>query len=357
MKKARALVYTGGYFTLVNGKSTHGLLRHSDRFEITGVIDEPHAGMDAGVLLDGVHRNVPVYGTFPDAMEDQEEKPEYLILGIATPGGKMPGEIKEVMYLALKEGMKVVNCLHELFSGDEEAVRLAGRNGGEIIDLRKSKPFDELHFFSGDILSVKAPRIAFLGTDCALGKRTTAVLLIEELASRGVHAELVYTGQTGWLQGFGYGLILDATPNDFVSGELEHEVARCDRETHPDLILIEGQSSLRNPSGPCGSEILLSCMAKGTVLQHAPRRMFYEPLGGFPWPIPPLKDEIKLVEMYGSEVIAVSLYEGGMDRERELSEWKRYYRGELGRPVVAPVSDGADELAEIAIQFMEEHKK
>ena len=87
---------------------------------------------------------------------------------------------------------------------------------------------------------------------------------------------MIYTGQTGWIQGARYGIVLDAIVNDFVPGELEHAIVRCDREVEPDLIVIEGQSCLRNPSGPCGAEMLLSAAARGVVLQHAPGRDYLE---------------------------------------------------------------------------------
>ncbi len=109
-----------------------------------------------------------------------------------------------------------------------------------------------------------------LGTDCALGKRTTTRMLVEACRRAGLRAEWIYTGQTGWLQGAPFGFILDATANDFVSGELEHAIVSCARERSPDVIFLEGQSALRNPSGPCGSELLLSAGARGVVLQHAP---------------------------------------------------------------------------------------
>ena len=95
-----------------------------------------------------------------------------------------------------------------------------------------------------------------LGTDCALGKRTTARFLLEACRAVGLSTELIYTGQTGWMQGAPFGFILDSVPNDFVSGELEHAIVSCWKERRPELILLEGQSALRNPSGPCGSEFL-----------------------------------------------------------------------------------------------------
>ena len=93
---------------------------------------------------------------------------------------------------------------------------------------------------------------------------------------RGSNAEMIYTGQTGWMQGAPYGFVLDAVANDFVSGELEHAIVCCDRELNPDVILIEGQSSLRNPSGPIAvSEFICSGGASGVVLQHAIGREFF----------------------------------------------------------------------------------
>ena len=94
----------------------------------------------------------------------------------------------------------------------------------EIIDIRKPKPFEDLHFFSGEIYAVTTPRVAVLGTDCAVGKRTTCRMTLEMCRADGIATEMIYTGQTGWLQGYPYGFILDATPNDFVSGEIEHAV-------------------------------------------------------------------------------------------------------------------------------------
>ena len=68
--------------------------------------------------------------------------------------------------------------------------------------------------------------------------------------------------------------------NDFVSGEIERAILECVDKSRPDLILIEGQSSLLNPSGPCGSEIILSGNAKGIILMHDPGRECFIGLEG-----------------------------------------------------------------------------
>ncbi len=117
---------------------------------------------------------------------------------------------------------------------------------------------------------------------------------------------MIYTGQTGWLQGGQYGFIFDSTLNDFVSGELEHAIVSCWEETRPDLILLEGQSALRNPSGPCGPELLISGNAKQVILVHAPKRKYFD--NEAHWgEIPPVETEIALIRQYGAQVLALAL--------------------------------------------------
>ena len=75
-----------------------------------------------------------------------------------------------------------------------------------------------------------------MGTDCAVGKRTTSRFIMEACQAEGWKTEMIYTGQTGWMQGSSYGIIFDSLPNDFVSGELEHAILSCVSEANPDLM-------------------------------------------------------------------------------------------------------------------------
>src|SRR5690606_39322667 len=158
-------------------------------------------------------------------------------------------------------------------------------------------------FWSGEIATVKSSEIAVLGTDCALGKRTTARILTELMRGNAYSAEMIYTGQTGWMQGAEYGFIFDSTLNDFVSGELEHAVVRCYRERKPDIIFLEGQSSLCNPSGPAGAAWIVSAAADGVILRHDTTRKKYKGCETHPGQIPPLKDVIAMIAMYGAPVL------------------------------------------------------
>ncbi len=187
--------------------------------------------------------------------------------------------------------------------------------------------------------------VPVLGTDCAAGKRTTMFLLTAALAARGVRAEPIYTGQTGWLQGARYGFILDSTLNDFVCGELEGAILECHRESRPDLMLVEGQAALRNPSGPCGAELVVSTNARGVVLQHVPGRAGYIDAPRVGRPLAPLAEEIELLRLLGAEVWAVTLHEEGLEPEA-ARRLKGVLEDELGIPVVLPLQHGVAAVAE-----------
>jgi len=340
-----AIVLANGLFRTCFAKTAHGLVRGPSRFDVLGVVDPESAGEDAGLMVDGRARGIPVRASLREHL-DAGARPSHCVLGVATEGGSLPPALKSDLEQAARAGLTLVNGLHQLLAADEQLTRLVSESGGSILDLRQPRPVAELSFWSGEILKLQTPRVAVLGTDCALGKRTTGVLLRDGLRVRGTRAEMVYTGQTGWLQGLAHGFFFDATPNDFVSGELERAVLECAHETAPEVILLEGQSSLRNPSGPAGSELIISAGARGVILQHAPDRRFHEGFESQGCEIRPLKEEIELIRILGAEVWALALNEAGMDEtqaEERRAELEQYH----GMPVVAPLRDGLDRLVDV----------
>ena len=190
-----------------------------------------------------------------------------------------------------------------------------------------------------------------MGTDCAIGKRTTSRFVWETCNANGIKTEMIFTGQTGWMQGYRHGFIFDATPNDFIGGEIERVIMECDRESSPDLILIEGQSSLMNPSGPCGSEFLLSGNVKGVILQHAPARIYFEDLEDVGCLIPPLEKEIELIRMFGAEVLAITLNEENMDNSK-MRTYQKQLEGKLSIPVTRPLKNGIEPLIPVIREFI-----
>jgi uncharacterized NAD-dependent epimerase/dehydratase family protein len=107
-------------------------------------------------------------------------------------------------------------------------------------------------------------------------------------------------------------------------------------------ILLEGQSSLRNPSGPCGLELLISGNAKHVVLLHAPKRKYFDddPHWG---EIPSVESEIEIIEKLGSKVIAVAINTEKCSTE-EAFEYQAFYENSLKIPVLLPIHEGVEKL-------------
>lgn len=355
MEKKNAIIITAGYLDSTNGKTAHGLIRGTERFSIVGVIDDKSAGRDAGEVLDGKNRNIPVYASIDDFANNSKEKAVYCIIGVATKGGVIPESLRIMLKEGLEKGYSLINGLHEYISDIPELADLAKQKGLEIVDVRKPKKFKDLHFWSGKIKTVPCPKVAVLGTDCALGKRTTSRFLVQAMRAAGYKAEMIYTGQTGWMQGAKYGMVFDSTLNDFISGEMEYAILQCWENERPDIIFIEGQSSLRNPSGPAGAEWIVSADATFVVLQHNPARKQYKDMEYYPAYIADPKDEIALIKMYGAETVALTINTAKMD-QKDARDYAAKYEKDLGIPCILPLEDGVDQLIPVFKEMIEKSK-
>jgi uncharacterized NAD-dependent epimerase/dehydratase family protein len=304
-----AVVYCEGAYKTPNGKTAHGLVRFTRRYRVAAVVDSTAAGEDAGEILGSGPIGLSIAPDLTEALafaRERELPATHFVIGLAPDGGRLPERARLDVMDALGRGLHVDSGLHDYLSDDPELAALARAVGCRIRDVRKPPPIRDLHFFSGKIEEVKALRIAVLGTDSAIGKRTTTAIVTNALAERGVSSIMIGTGQTAWMQGVRYGIVLDSLVNDFVSGEIEHVVHRAWTGETPKVILIEGQGSLLNPAYPGGFEILAAARPHGIVLQHAPAREEYDGFPGFP--MHPLGTQIQALELIsGKPVIAIAV--------------------------------------------------
>ena len=273
-----ALVLCEGKFGTTTGKTAAGLVRRSYKYRIVGVLDSSKAGEDAGEVLDGRPNGIPIFSGVANAIEST--KPSCLIIGVATVGGRLPPEFKPVIREAILAGLSVVSGLHEYISEDAELSALAKEHGVRLEDIRRPPPLDMRHHFADRVRHIPALRIPVLGTDSAVGKRTTAWELTDALDASGIKTAFVATGQTGLLQGAKFGVPLDSIPGDFIVGELENAIMSAWEAERPDVIVVEGQGALSHPAYVCGSRAI--CMASqpsGVVLQHAPQAASQLPSG------------------------------------------------------------------------------
>jgi len=348
LPEGNAVVYCEGAFDTPNGKTAHGLVRRTERYRVVAVVDSRLAGQDAGSLLDGKDKGIPVVAGLEQAAARGRATGApltHFVVGLAPDGGRLGARAREDVKDAVRSGLNVDCGLHDFLTEDGEIAELARERGVTIRDVRKTPPREALHFFSGKIEEVTSLRVALLGTDSAVGKRTTAWVLVDALRAAGHAAELVGTGQTAWMQGARHSIILDSMINDFLSGEIEHAVWSAWRETSPDAIVIEGQGSLMNPAYPGGYEILAAARPHAVVLQHAPTRREYD---GFPgYAIHPLDRQIQAIELVsGKPVVAVTVNHEGL-RPEEIGPACRAIESATGLPAVDVLLEGAGRLVAV----------
>ncbi len=354
--EGRAVVYCEGSFATTYGKTAHGLVRRTARYEVLSVVDSTLAGRDAGEALDGRERGIPVVSSVDEAVEIARaagRPATHLVIGLAPDGGRLPPAGREAVRRALELGLDVDSGLHDFLGEDPEVSALAAARGARIRDVRRPPPRDQLHFFSGVIEQVGAFRVAALGTDSAVGKRTTAWLLVDALREAGFPTELIGTGQTAWMQGARYGIVLDSIVSDFVAGEIEHAIWRAWSEQHPRVLVLEGQGSLMNPAYPGGFELLAAGRPHAVILQHAPRRLEYD---GFPgYPLHPLPRQIQAIEILSDvPVVAITLNHEAMAPD-EIPAACREIEEETGLPTIDVLRDGPTRLVETLRPLIEAH--
>jgi uncharacterized NAD-dependent epimerase/dehydratase family protein len=360
MKKVldgNAIVYCEGAFNTPNGKTAHGLVRFTERYNVLAVIDSRYNGLDAGEVLDKKHSGIPIYRDLDVAIAYAEKKgtpAQFFVMGLAPDGGKLPPPARKTVKNAISAGLHIDSGLHDFISDDEKLAMAAKEKGVRIRDVRKTPPRSELHFFSGEIEKVNALIIALLGTDSAVGKRTTAWILVHALRNQGIKAEMVGTGQTAWMQGAKYSFVLDSLINDFVAGEIEHAVVSAWKDG-AEVIVIEGQGSLMNPAYPGGFEILAAGRPDIVVMQHAPARLEYD---GFPgYPMHPLPDQIKAVEfLSGKPVVAITVNHEELQLERVKSVCEEITEN-VGLPAFDVLLHGGEGLVKVVKKHLAKKNK
>lgn len=343
-----AVVYCEAQFGEQDGKTANGLVRHSEKYDVLSVIDSLRAGVDAGHFLDEIPNGIPVLASLQESIAHAGHVPDFLICGLAPADGLLSDEQRVVLLDGIARGMHIINGLHEFLNDDPEFVAAALLAGVTITDVRRPKEKRDLHLFSGRIFDVTCPRIAVLGTDGAIGKRTTATLLVQALNDRGIKAVMVGTGQTTLIQGGKYGVALDALVPQFCSGEVEHQVVSAFEGEDPDVIVVEGQGALSHPAYLTSGHILRGSRPAGVIVQHAPKRRV---LGDFPMmPMPTVQSEIAMIEAFAdTRVIGVTINHEDMTAD-ELDASIAEHRLDLGLPVTDPLTRPGSEMVEMVLK-------
>jgi hypothetical protein len=347
-----AFIYCEGNFKCLDGKTAHGLLRQSDEFEIKAVIDSESAGLDSGMVLNGIKNGIPIVENLTAAINLKGCKASNFIYGMAPANGLYSNRDRSVILDALSAGLNVISGMREFLSDEAEFALMAASHNAIIQDVRRPPELKNLRLFNGSINTVNCIRIAILGTDGAIGKRTTATLMVKALNQKGISTVLISTGQTGLIQGGRYGVALDAIPSQFCSGEVEAAVVKAYNAEKPKVIIIEGQGALSHPAYLSSGFILRGSKPHAVVLQHAPKR---KNLSDFPFlAMPTPGSEIKLIEAFEeTKVIGITINHEEMN-DNEVNLIISSYEVEYNIPVTDAVSRAPETLVAMVLKAFPE---
>jgi uncharacterized NAD-dependent epimerase/dehydratase family protein len=162
-----------------------------------------------------------------------------LVIGTAPVGGAIPDHWLDVLVEALANGLDIAAGVHKRLSDTPRLVDAAKKSGAKLIDVRV--PPENLPVGTGRKRS--GQRLLTVGTDCALGKKYTALALEKEMSERGFDVDFRASGQTGIMIA-GRGIPIDAVVADFISGAAE-VLSPDAADDHWDV--IEGQGSVFHP--------------------------------------------------------------------------------------------------------------
>jgi uncharacterized NAD-dependent epimerase/dehydratase family protein len=261
-----------------------------------------------------------------------------LVIGVANIGGTLNAQWLPALLEALEAGLDIVSGMHTRLADNRELDAAAKRLGRRLIDIRRPPP--GLPIASGRKRS--GQRLLTVGTDCALGKKYTALVLAREFRRRGLDVDFRASGQTGILIAGG-GMPIDAVVSDFVAGAAEVLSPDADAD-HWDV--IEGQGSLFHPSySGVSLGLLHGSQPDVLVLCHEHGRENI--LGLDDYPLPTLTEAINLhLELARRTNPRVRCAGVSLNTAKLSASQARAvlagHRAQLGLPVADPMRDGPE---------------
>ena len=266
-----------------------------------------------------------------------------LVVGVAPVGGGISAEWWELFIQAAELGMDIVSGLHIRLSENDALRAAAQKSGASLIDIRV--PPKNIPVGTGRKRSGR--RVLMVGTDCAVGKKYSALALHAALLAAGVKATFRATGQTGIMIA-GEGMPIDAVVADFVSGAAE--LVSPDNEAgHWDV--IEGQGSVLHPGYAAVSLGLLhGSQPDAIVVCHDASRTAIS--GWEHYAVPGISECIDLHLRLGSltnpaiRCVGVSVNTSGLPMD-ERQSYLAQVAEETGLPCVDPLVDGCAQIAKL----------
>ena len=271
-----------------------------------------------------------------------------IVIGVAPIGGNISQRWFQVLIEAAAAGLDVVSGLHCRLEEFPELVAAAESSGARLVNVRT--PAANLPIGSGKKRSGK--RLLTVGTDCAIGKKYSALAITQCMKVRGISADFRATGQTGIMIA-GQGVPIDTVVADFIAGAAE-VVSPANTDDHWDI--IEGQGSLFNPSyAGVSLGLLHGSQPDAIVVCHDPTRQAIDTARHLP--LPSVADCINLhlqcARLTNPSVrcVGVCVNTSGLDAETKTA-YLAELSAELNLPCIDPIEDGCDAIVDqIFVEF------
>jgi len=187
--------------------------------------------ISASAVTTGLPRMTPAQGHKAGARS--------MVIGVAPIGGEIAPAWIPTLVQALEEGLDLISGMHTRLASVPQLAAAANATGRRLIDVRTPPP----GLTTGTGHKRSGRRLLTVGTDCALGKKYTALSLTREFKNRGIPVDFRATGQTGILIAGG-GIPIDSVVSDFVAGAAEG-LSPTSGPEHWDV--VEGQGSVFHP--------------------------------------------------------------------------------------------------------------
>ena len=345
----RIIALADGGFDLLEAKTAVGVIRYAID-PVVAVVDQAHAGKRASDVI-GVGDLIPVVASVGDALALHPDA-NTLLLGTAPRGGVLPASWRAQIVQAMRAGLDVINGLHAFLSDDAELAPVAAAAGVTIWDARRVP--DAHRVADTRAHALPATVILTVGSDCNVGKMSTALEVDALLRKRERTSVFVPTGQTGIMIA-GWGASIDEVISDFTAGAAEDlvMVAAKVAAAADDFILVEGQGSLVHP-GYSGVTLSLihGSAPDALILCHQATRT---QIRRYTLPIPSYADLISIhraltAPVKPAPVIAISLNTHGMSDADARAAVARA-TAETGLPATDPIRFGPEALADAVEAF------
>jgi uncharacterized NAD-dependent epimerase/dehydratase family protein len=249
------LMHEGTQSTM--GKTGLSLLRFSQS-PIVAVIDHQAAGQSLPQLT-GIDKDIPIVGSLTEALT---YTPDVLAIGIAPSGGKLPEPWFREIEQAVQAGLSIVNGLHTPMAHHPNLQPWL-RDHQWVWDVRQEPP--GLTVGTGQAHQLPCKRVLAVGTDMSVGKMSAILALHRASLERGLCSKVIATGQTNLMLGDD-GIPLDAIRVDYASGAVEAQMMKYGHDH--DVLFVEGQGSLLNPSSTATLPLIRGSQPTHLVLVH-----------------------------------------------------------------------------------------